>query len=104
MASSYSRQSSNNIATGLVINASDFNDEFNALVDAFSATSGHSHNGQAGEGGRITAFGQAGELQGTNANVIQPYQDDRVDLGASSAKFKDFYLTGIAYILSLIHI
>ena len=98
MGNTYTRQSSNNIATGLVINASDFNDEFNALVDAFSSSAGHSHDGTAGEGGRITAFGQAGELQGTNANVIQPYQDDQVDLGASSAKFKDFYLDGIAYL------
>jgi hypothetical protein len=98
MGNTYTRQSSNNIATGLVINASDFNDEFNALVDAFSSSAGHSHDGTAGEGGRITSFGQAGELQGTNANIIQPYQDDQVDLGASSAKFKDFYLDGIAYL------
>tara|TARA_R100001460_G_scaffold29909_4_gene59246 strand:- start:12372 stop:14399 length:2028 start_codon:yes stop_codon:yes gene_type:complete len=101
MANSYTRQSTSNIATGLVINAADFNAEFNKLVDAFSASAGHTHSGNAQEGGRITVFGQAGELLGTSANVIKPNSNNTVDLGASSAKFKDFYLDGIAFIDTL---
>jgi hypothetical protein len=98
MGNTYTRQSTNEIATGLVINAADLNAEFNALLDAFSSSDGHTHDGTANEGGRIEVFGQAGELRGTNANVIQPFQDDTVDLGTTSAKFKDFYLDGIAYL------
>ena len=101
MGNTYTRQSSSNIATGLVINAADFNNEFNALVDAFNESSGHTHDGTAAEGGRITVFGQAGELLGSSANVIKPNSNNQVDLGASSAKFKDFYLDGIAYIDTL---
>jgi hypothetical protein len=54
MGTAYSaRQSSYN--DGDTIDAADSNDEFNAILSAFG-TSGHSHDGTAGEGGDITTL------------------------------------------------
>ena len=51
MGTAYSaRQSS--YTQGDTINADDTNDEFDAILNAFG-TSGHSHDGTAGEGGAI---------------------------------------------------
>ena len=49
----YIRQSSGNIVDGLKINAADLNAEFNALRDAFHATTGHPHDGTTGDGPKI---------------------------------------------------
>ena len=54
MGTAYSaRQSS--YSDGDTIDAADSNDEFNAILSAFG-TSGHTHDGTAGEGGAITAL------------------------------------------------
>ena len=54
MGTAYSaRQSS--YSDGDTIDAADSNDEFNAILSAFG-TSGHTHDGTAGEGGNITAL------------------------------------------------
>ena len=54
MGTAYSaRQSS--YSDGDTIDAADSNDEFDAIVAAFG-TSGHSHDGTAGEGGNVTAL------------------------------------------------
>ena len=50
---------SNNIADGNVINASDLDGEFDAIQAAFNLTSGHSHDGTEGEGPQIGAAGIA---------------------------------------------
>tara|TARA_R100000353_G_scaffold92296_3_gene67932 strand:- start:174 stop:1532 length:1359 start_codon:yes stop_codon:yes gene_type:complete len=50
---------SNNIADGNVINASDLDGEFDAVQAAFNASSGHSHDGTEGEGPQIGAAGIA---------------------------------------------
>jgi hypothetical protein len=50
---------SNNIADGNVINASDLDGEFDALQSAFNASTGHSHDGTTGEGPQITTAGLA---------------------------------------------
>ena len=50
---------SNNIADGNVINASDLDGEFDAVQAAFNASSGHSHDGTEGEGPQIDADGIA---------------------------------------------
>ena len=42
--------------TGDVIVASDTNDEFNQLLSAFNATTGHTHDGTAGDGGPVTTL------------------------------------------------
>ena len=54
MGDTYTRQSSSEIVDGEVINAADFNNEFNQLVSAFAASSGHTHDGTTAEGGPIT--------------------------------------------------
>ena len=54
MGATYTRQSSAGITDGAVIEASDINDEFDQLLAAFVAASGHSHDGTAAEGGPVT--------------------------------------------------
>ena len=52
MGATYTRQSS--YTDGDVIQASDTNDEFDQLLAAFASSTGHTHDGTAGEGGPIT--------------------------------------------------
>ena len=52
MGATYTRQSS--YSDGDVITAAHTNDEFNQLLAAFQATTGHTHDGTANEGGPIT--------------------------------------------------
>ena len=54
MGATYTRQSSSGIVDGGVIEASDLNNEFDQLLAAFVAASGHTHDGTAAEGGPIT--------------------------------------------------
>ena len=63
MGSTYTRQSSTEIVDGEVINAADFNNEFAQLVTAFAASTGHSHDGTAAEGGNVT------KLLGTSITI-----------------------------------
>ncbi len=97
MGTGYTRNdTANNIADGNIINASDFDGEFDAIVTAFS-TSGHTHDGTAAEGGAITKLGPAQQLT-IAATAITPSTDDAFDLGSSGAEFKDLYIDGVAYI------
>ena len=51
MGTGYTRNdTSNNIADGNVINASDLDGEFDAIQSAFNGSSGHTHDGTTGEG------------------------------------------------------
>jgi len=52
MGATYTRQST--ITDGAVIEASHFNDEYNQLLAAFAASTGHTHDGTAAEGGPLT--------------------------------------------------
>ena len=54
MGTGYVRRSTTEIATGEVIEADDFNNEFNDIVSSFTASTGHSHDGTAAEGGDVT--------------------------------------------------
>ena len=54
MGATYTRQSSSTIVDGATIEASHFNDEFDQLVTAFAADTGHSHDGTSAEGGDVT--------------------------------------------------
>ncbi len=117
---SYTRQSS--FADGDIIQASDFNDEFNQLVNAFANTSGHSHDGSAGEGPVIGLIGDPGvatplnkvvvddtnnqvefniDVSGTSTEqfvvkdgIIEPTTNNDIDLGSSSKQFKDGHFAG----------
>ena len=51
----YTRQST--FTDGDIINAADSNDEFNRLVNGFSNTTGHKHDGTTGEGPVIGLIG-----------------------------------------------
>ncbi len=54
MGATYTRQSSGSIVDGTTIEAAHFNNEFDQLLAAFQASSGHTHDGTANEGGPIT--------------------------------------------------
>lgn len=120
----YTRQST--FTDGDIINASDSNDEFNQLINVFSNTTGHAHDGTAAEGPVIGLIGDPGsatpknkvvvddtnnqvefniDVSGTSTEqfvvkdgVIEPTTDDDIDLGSSTKKFKDAYVDGIAYL------
>ena len=125
---SYTRQSS--LTDGDTITASLFNDEYNQLVNAFayaaSGTTGHQHDGGAGEGGNIEIIGDADfknkivvdstnnrwsvfvEVGGTAVEqvriedgVVYPVTDSDVDLGTDAARFKAAYIDSITATTSL---
>ena len=98
---------------GDVINAADSNDEFNQVLAAFNNSTGHNHDGTAGEGSRVTVVGTAADNV-TFGAALTPDADNTIDIGTSGAQFKDLYINGTANIdlvvadvslnLSLIHI
>ena len=130
MAQAYTRQST--FSDGDTITAALFNDEYNQLVNAFnyssssSTSTGHRHDGTAGQGGNIP---QIGDLDFLNKIVVDstnnrwgffvevssaaveqiriqdgaivPVTDNDIDLGTSSLEFKDLYLDGTATIDTL---
>ena len=113
----YIRQSS--FSDGDTITAALFNNEYNQILNAFSNTSGHAHDGTTAEGPVIGLIGDAGEtapnnkvLIDTTNNYIEfyvqvssspvqqlyiadgaivPVTDSDVDLGTTSLRFKDTY-------------
>ena len=88
--------SANNIADGNVINASDLDGEFDAIA-ATLATSGHTHDGTAAEGGPVTVLGPAQDFVAT-ASEIKPKTDNTLDIGTSGLEFKNIYIDGKAYV------
>jgi len=124
MAQSYTRQST--FADGDTITAALFNDEYNQLLNAFAysntsaASTGHRHDGTAGEGGNIHTIG---DLDFNNKIVVDstnnrwgfyvevssaaveqiriqdgamiPVTDSDVDLGTSSLYWKDAYIDSV---------
>ena len=119
MAGYSARQSS--FTTGDTILAAHSNDEFNQVLAAFHATTGHSHDGTAGEGGPVSTLRDADALNKilvdtTNNHLefyvevssaavqqlriqdgaIVPITDNDIDLGTSSLEFKDLYVDGTA--------
>jgi len=123
MAQNYTRQSS--FSDGDTITAALFNNEYDQLVNAFTyssssaSTTGHRHDGTAGQGGNIP---QIGDLDFLNKIVVDdsnnrwgffvqvsssaveqiriqdgaivPVTDNDIDLGTSSLEFKDAYFDG----------
>ena len=123
MAQTYTRQSS--FADGDTITAALFNNEYNQLVNAFAYSSssasstGHRHDGTAGQGGNIHTIGDLDFLNkivvdSTNNRwgfyvevsssaveqiriqdgAIVPVTDNDIDLGTSSLEFKDAFFDG----------
>tara|TARA_R110000772_G_scaffold268328_2_gene394901 strand:+ start:2751 stop:5243 length:2493 start_codon:yes stop_codon:yes gene_type:complete len=98
MGTGYTRNdSANNIADGNVINAADFDGEYDAIELAFNATNGHTHDGTAGEAGPITVLGPVQDFVASSTE-IKPKTDNTLDIGTASLEFKDLYLDGKAYI------
>lgn len=87
----------NNIANGNVINAADLDGEFDAIVAAFHASTGHVHDGTAANGAPITKVGPAQEFV-AGSNSFSPKTDNTYDLGSSTFEFKDAYIDGTAYV------
>ena len=113
----YIRQST--FVDGDTITASLFNNEYNQLVNSFSNTSGHKHDGTTAEGPVIGLIGDAGETSPNNKVLIDttnnyiefyvevssapvqqlyiadgaiiPVTDSDIDLGTTSLRFKDTY-------------
>ena len=119
----YTRQSSADIIATAVVRANPLNVEYNALRDAFSASSGHKHDGTAAEGAYVPLIADSDALnkvvidttnnrvgvfvQVSNAAVEQiriqdgaivPVTNNDIDLGTSSLQFKNLYLDGTATI------
>ena len=124
MAGYSARQAS--YTTGDTITAAHSNDEFNQVLAAFNATTGHTHDGTAGEGGPITSIRDANVLNrvlidSTNNHLefyvnvssssvqqvriqdgaIVPITDNDIDLGTSSLEFKDLFIDGTANVDTL---
>jgi len=89
----YTRQASANITTGSVIDADDFNDEYNQIQSAFNAGTGHTHDGTAAEGAPIEKVGPSQDLVVT-ASQVRPKTTNALDLGTSALQFKDGHFDG----------
>jgi hypothetical protein len=88
---------SNNIADAGVINASDLDGEFDALLAAFESATGHTHDGTSAEGGAVVVLGPAQEYIGAVGD-FSPKADDTYDLGKVGAEWKDLFIDGVANI------
>ena len=98
MGTGYTRNdTANNIADGNVINAADFDGEYDAIEAAFNSSTGHTHDGTSAEGAPITVLGPSQEFVASSSEV-KPSTNAGLDLGTSALKFKDLYLDGTAYI------
>jgi hypothetical protein len=125
MAGYSARQST--FTSGDTITAAHSNDEFNQLLAAFNASTGHTHDGTAGDGGPVTTLRDADALNKilvdtTNNHLefyvevsstatqqlriqdgaIVPITDNDIDLGTSSLEFKDLFIDGTANIDALV--
>lgn len=87
----------NNIANGNVINAADLDGEFDAIVAAFHASTGHVHDGTAANGAPITKIGPSQEFV-ASSSALSPKTDNTYDLGSATFEFKDAYIDGTAYV------
>ena len=124
MAQAYTRQST--FSAGDSITAAMFNNEYNQIVNVFAYSSssasstGHRHDGTAGEGGNIFKIGDLDflnkvEIDSTNNRIgfytevssaaveqlrlqdgaLVPVTDSDIDLGTTSLRFKDTFTDSI---------
>ena len=89
----YTRQAAANITTGSVIDADDFNDEYNQVQSAFNASTGHTHDGTAAEGAAIEKIGPSQDIVAT-ASVLRPKTTNAIDLGTTALQYKDAFFDG----------
>ncbi len=123
----YSRQSAAQIVNGEIVSAPPLNAEFNQVLAAFNASTGHRHDGTSNEGPLIALIADPNRhnevLINTSLNQIDfkinvssaavtqfslvdgailPTTDDDISLGSTTAEFKDLFLDGTANIDSLV--
>jgi hypothetical protein len=117
----YIRQST--YTDGDVIQSSDSNNEFDALLDSFNNSTGHAHDGTTAEGPVIGLIGDAGVTTPLNKlavdtlndrlsfyvdvaavsveqirvedGLVYPVTNNDIDLGTSVFMFKDGYFAGL---------
>ena len=119
MATGYVRQSAADIVSGEVVRAAPLNNEFNAIRDAMATGTGHNHDGTTGGGAFITTLadsdgnnkvvidtgnnrvGVFNEVGGVSVEQVRfadgsffPVTTNDVDIGSTSARFKDGWLDG----------
>lgn len=122
----YTRQSSADIVATAVVRANPLNLEFDQVLAAFNASTGHKHDGTAAEGAYVPLIADSDALNkvviDTSNNrvgvfvevsaaaveqvrfqdgLITPVTTNDIDLGTSSLEFKDLYLDGTATIDTL---
>lgn len=101
MGTGYTRNDTiNNIADGNIINAADFDGEYDAIEATFNSSTGHSHDGTSGEGGPVTVLGPAQDFV-TSTTEIKPKTTNTLDIGTNLLKFKDIYLAGTANLVDV---
>jgi len=89
----YTRQdTTGNIANGNVIDADDFDLEYNAVEAAFNASTGHSHDGTAGEGAAITVVGGSQEVTVSSGSMRPTTAGTTVDLGTTGLPYKEAFI------------
>lgn len=122
----YVRQSSADIIATAVVRANPLNVEYNALRDAFNASTGHKHDGTAAEGAYVPLIADSDALNkvviDTSNNrvgvfvevssaaveqiriqdgAVVPVTTNDIDLGTSSLQFKDLFIDGTATVDAL---
>jgi hypothetical protein len=96
MGTGYTRNdTANNISDGNVINAADFDGEYDAIEAAFNSSTGHTHDGSSSEGAPIEVVGPAQDVVITTT-AIRPKTTNTVDLGTASLLYKDAFIDGTA--------
>nr|BAR34566.1 tail fiber [uncultured Mediterranean phage uvMED] len=123
----YTRQSSAQIISGEVISASPLNAEYNQLLNAFDASTGHKHDGTTAEGPPIDRVADADQrnkvLIDSNNNelefyveqggasekqvsikheIIEPTTDNNVDLGGANNAFRNVHVKGTTNLVNTV--
>lgn len=89
----YTRQRLADIQNGSVVDSDDLNVEFDQVEGAFNSSTGHKHDGSAGEGAPITKLGPVQDVT-VSTTALAPKTTATVDLGTSALKFKNIYFSG----------
>lgn len=124
MAGYASRQAT--YSDGDTVLATHSNSEYNQILAAFNASTGHSHDGTAGEGANIQLIidndsdtkitvensadedtirfftGAGGEQFAISDGKIEPKVNNDVDIGSNSFKFKNIYIAGTSTLAGVI--
>ena len=85
---------SNNIADANVIDAADLDGEFDAIVSAFSSSTGHTHDGTSAEGGAVTVVGPSQEFVG-GIGDFSPKTDSTYNLGKTAVRWSTAYIDAV---------